>query len=171
MQLAEKLMLRSYHLMDYGWTPLSQNPCWRCCITHEHQRFLNIFIIPTFRSPAPRAARLAVRLSKYELLWSLNPGRTIQMFPGTVCDESGLCATIHRWLSRVSRYIAIYWDLIQTSGKEGRLHLVLQNWQWIYQNMNCCGCQTGSGFMKIWIVVITITTVHIFIWSQQFRYW
>ena len=26
MQLADKLMLRSYHLMDYGWTPLSQNP-------------------------------------------------------------------------------------------------------------------------------------------------
>ncbi len=22
-------MLRSYHVQDYGWTPLSQNPCWK----------------------------------------------------------------------------------------------------------------------------------------------
>ena len=28
MQLAEKPMLRSYHALDYDWTPLSRNPCW-----------------------------------------------------------------------------------------------------------------------------------------------
>ena len=25
-------MLRSYHVSDYGWTPLSQNPCWKAAI-------------------------------------------------------------------------------------------------------------------------------------------
>ena len=28
MRLAEKPMLRSYHALDYDWTPLSRNPCW-----------------------------------------------------------------------------------------------------------------------------------------------
>ena len=28
-QLIETSMLRSYHVQDYGWTPLSQNPCWK----------------------------------------------------------------------------------------------------------------------------------------------
>ena len=28
MRLVEKLVPRSYHLLDYDWTPLSQNPYW-----------------------------------------------------------------------------------------------------------------------------------------------
>ena len=48
-----------------------------------------------FRSLVPRADRQAVGLSRVELWWSLDPGETIQIFPGIVCDESGLCAAIH----------------------------------------------------------------------------
>jgi len=29
MFLADKPMVRSYHLKDYDWTPLSQNPSWK----------------------------------------------------------------------------------------------------------------------------------------------
>ena len=32
MRLAEQLVPRSYHLSDYDWTPLSQNPCWKATI-------------------------------------------------------------------------------------------------------------------------------------------
>ena len=32
MRLAEKPVPRSYHLQDYDWTPLSQNPCWKASI-------------------------------------------------------------------------------------------------------------------------------------------
>ena len=54
-----------------------------------------------FRSLVPRADRQAVGLSRVELWWSLDPGETIQMYPGIVCDESGLCAAIHWGLARV----------------------------------------------------------------------
>ena len=33
MRLAEQLVPRSYHLWDYDWTPLSQNPCWKATIS------------------------------------------------------------------------------------------------------------------------------------------
>ena len=32
MQLADTLVLRCYHLPVYDWTPLSQDPCWRCSV-------------------------------------------------------------------------------------------------------------------------------------------
>ena len=65
----------------------------QCCYGCHH--FLHIFMNMIFRSLVPRAARQAVGLSRVELWWSLDPGETIQMFPGIVCDESGLCAAIH----------------------------------------------------------------------------
>ena len=34
MLLAEKLMLQSYYLWDYDWTPLNWNPCWLCNVVH-----------------------------------------------------------------------------------------------------------------------------------------
>ena len=35
MRLAEKPMLRSYHALDYDWTPLSRNPCWLSNAVHR----------------------------------------------------------------------------------------------------------------------------------------
>ena len=35
MLLAEKLLLQSYRLLDYDWTPLNQNQCWVCNVDHH----------------------------------------------------------------------------------------------------------------------------------------
>ena len=39
MQLAEKLIARSYHLLDDDWTPLSRNPCWLSRDVHHRRRY------------------------------------------------------------------------------------------------------------------------------------
>ena len=45
MWLAEKLIPRSYRLLDYDWTPLSHHPCWLSSVAHHFHCYM-----PSIRS-------------------------------------------------------------------------------------------------------------------------
>ena len=101
MQLAEKLLLRSYHALDYDWTPLSRNPCWLSNVAHrfrcyvKRNRFRSDFI-----------SWLTIDKDYCQLLIRLNGGSDKSIVDDFVASgyckcESGLCATIHWGLSRV----------------------------------------------------------------------
>ena len=104
MQLADKLVLRSYHLLDYDWTPLSQNPSWRQCTRRcPIRRSLNMLCI--------RRCRILGFLNLCPSVTGVqrfpDPGMTIQTDPSIVRDESGLCATIH-WGSSLGSGICVH---------------------------------------------------------------
>ena len=98
MRLAEKLIPRSYHLLNYDWTPLSRNPCWLSSVVHQvcwHK--------PTCRS-LPWCFRAFISAT---ITWGQSSFRSMEMInllyttdsnPSIVSAESSLCVTIH-WCS------------------------------------------------------------------------
>ena len=90
-------MLRSYHLMDYDWTPLSQNPCWWCSVLLGHHFLNKVRFI--FRSIAKRN-RKRVAYRRFEW-WSSKSWKDDPTQTGYCTYESGLYATICWGLSQI----------------------------------------------------------------------
>ena len=95
MQLAEKLVLRSYHLLDYDWTPLSRNPSWICSVDLCFQYY-------KARSrlwPCCVAAQCLTQEFVLHRIWKVLEAIfclwTTHLNPGIVSAERSLCATIH----------------------------------------------------------------------------
>ena len=110
MRLIENLILRSYHLFDYDWTPLSRNPCWLCSVAHHSHCYMMI----------TRFCRIATILfmlvnsyhekTQFCSMRMINLLQTTYLNPGIVSAESSLCATIH-WGSSCVCLICVDWLL------------------------------------------------------------
>ena len=94
-------MLRSYHLMDYDWTPLSQNPCWWCRVLLGGHFLNKVRFI--FRSIAKRGRkRVSYRWFERRSVrsWKDDPSQT-----GYCTYESGFYATICWGLSQIDWFV------------------------------------------------------------------
>lgn len=91
-------MLRSYHVLDYGWTPLSQNPCWiavlsslpryqmsthRCALGYIQDHNIVLDSVPKTFS-----------ITSSNIGWDESFVYDLNRTRYCTC-ESGLCATIH----------------------------------------------------------------------------
>ena len=74
MRLVEKLVPRSYHLLDYDWTPLSQNPYW-------------IAVLLTASIVTWRDTGVCRQASEQSAVVQILPGTRIS-FPGSGGDTS-----------------------------------------------------------------------------------
>ena len=100
MRLADKLMLRCYHLLDYDWTPLNPNPCCVCMAALEHM--LSWYVDYEYQYQTcvqcviPHSSVYNVNLQML-----VNRSYTTFMDPGTVRSESSNMITIHWHSSHV----------------------------------------------------------------------
>ena len=103
MELPEKAMLRSYHALDYGWTPLSRNPCWLSNVSHSSDVYMKRNRFALFQRLVQSLKMLP---TNFKLL-RLGGKSIVDDFVGSgYCKcESSLWATIHWDLSRVLRFV------------------------------------------------------------------
>jgi hypothetical protein len=81
MWLVEKLMPQSYHLWDYVWTPLRQNPCW------NDDTCFDLLIA--------RIATCCAAMQCKRIRWKTKIPCILPRFGTRYCKhESSLCATI-----------------------------------------------------------------------------
>ena len=100
MRLADKLMLRCYHLLDYDWTPLNQNPC--CAYSALCEHLLSCYV--NYGNPIQtnvHCVMLAQFVDNMTLRVLVNWSYTTFMDLGIVSPESSDMATIHWHSSHV----------------------------------------------------------------------
>ena len=101
MRLAEKLIPRSYHALDNGWTPLSQNPCWLSnafhCL-HNYVKRNRLVLISTVGDYRQR-----LHPTNHKVCCVGGKSFADDLVASGYCKcESSLCTTIHWGFSRVS---------------------------------------------------------------------
>ena len=94
MRLAEKLIPRSYHLLDYDWTPLSRNPCWLSSDVHHRRRYKTSIRSRPFCVWTSWTLKWAWWIS-ISCVGSINLLETTYLDPGIVSSEISFCAAIH----------------------------------------------------------------------------
>ena len=92
MWLTEKLMPRSYHLLDYDWTPLNRNPCWQSNVVYHFHYDVSLMKFSLLHNPAKTNLHCSISIVPMEMI---NHLQTIFLNPSFVSAESGLCVTIH----------------------------------------------------------------------------
>ena len=92
MPLAEKLIPRSYHLLDYDWTPLNRNPCWQSNVVYHFHYDVSLMKFSLLHNPAKTNLHCSISIVLMEMI---NHLQTIFLNPSFVSAESGLCVTIH----------------------------------------------------------------------------
>lgn len=111
MHLADQLVVQSYHLLENGWTPLSQNPCYR---TRWLYLFYKYFDKKSFSKRIPTNRFLANWIG---INWPYKPHRKYHVFscwknhPYTTDNERG---TVNSRVAFVLRSVEVYplfWDL------------------------------------------------------------
>ena len=92
MQLVDNLLLWSYHLLDYDWTPLNQNPCWQCSVWHDFHCAVPLCTAAHCKGIAVFKLSLCLFIYTME---NINLLQTTYLILGIVNAESNLCVTIH----------------------------------------------------------------------------
>ena len=92
MQLVDNLLLWSYHLLDYDWTPLNQNPCWQCSVWHDFHCAVPLCTAAHCKGIAVLKLSLCLFIYTME---NINLLQTTYLILGIVNAESNLCVTIH----------------------------------------------------------------------------
>ena len=133
MELPEKAMLRSYHALDYDWTPLSRNPCWLSNVSHSSDVYMKRNRFALFQRLVQSLKMLP---TNFKLL-RLGGKSIVDDFVGSgYCKcESSLWATIHWDLSRVLRFVLpwnfeIFESMLESCGGL-RVMLVRSRYLWI----------------------------------------
>ena len=145
MRLAEKLMLQSWHLLDYDWTPLNWNPCckpnvWHCY--HWISKLINMFGCMIWSCVNAGLCELI------HLMVTINLLQTISINPRIVSAKSGFTATIY-W------GVACVLDLLLQMCLIIALGCVMIFW--------ICHCQNWLWHLAVWqwcVVVYACDTVH-----------
>ena len=101
LRLAEKLIPRSYHALDNGWTPLSRNPCWLSIAFHCLQYYMKRNRLVLISSVGYYRQRLLPTNHKVTAVGGKSFADDLVASGYCKC-ESSLCATIHWGFSRVS---------------------------------------------------------------------
>ena len=86
LQLSDRAMLRSYHALCNGWTPLSRNPClkWRCWSRKLKLCFIRALLVYQIRwiRPAWRICLVGSSTNCNERFVGVNPLQTTWMGTG-----------------------------------------------------------------------------------------
>ena len=85
-------MPRSYHLLDYDWTPLNRNPCWQSNVVYHFHYDVSLMKFSLLHNPAKTNLHCSISIVPMEMI---NHLQTIFLNPSFVSAESGLCVTIH----------------------------------------------------------------------------